>query len=84
MKCLKGSKFVPLECSGSIFQLLNYSSISNENDVDFAIRLTKENKVASIPISVFYEDKRQSHLLRFCFAKDLEDLERGAEKLHKF
>ncbi|MBI35282.1 MAG: methionine aminotransferase [Flavobacteriales bacterium] len=84
LKCLKGSKFVPLECSGSYFQLLNYSSISNENDVDFAIRLTKENKVASIPISVFYEDKRQSHLLRFCFAKDLEDLERGAEKLHKF
>ena len=82
LKCLKGSKFVPAPCSGSYFQLLNYSKITDENDVDFAKRLTIENKVASIPISLFYENKRQEHMLRFCFAKDMDYLEQGAEKLH--
>ena len=84
LKCIEGSKFIPEPCSGSYFQLLNYSSITQENDVEFAKRLTIENKVASIPISLFYENKRQDHMLRFCFAKDLEELERGAEKLHAF
>ena len=82
LKCIEGSKFIPAPCSGSYFLLLNYSSITEENDVDFAKRLTIENKVASIPISLFYENKRQDNMLRFCFAKDLEYLERGAEKLH--
>ena len=84
LKCVEGSKFVPAPCSGSYFQLLDYSAITKENDVDFAKRLTIEKKVASIPISLFYESKRQDNMLRFCFAKDLEDLERGAEKLHAF
>ena len=84
LKCIEGSKFVPAPCSGSYFQLLDYSAITKENDVDFAKRLTIENKVASIPISLFYEEKRQDNMLRFCFAKNLEDLERGAEKLHAF
>ena len=84
LKCIEGSKFVPAPCSGSYFQLLDYSAITKENDVDFAKRLTIENKVASIPISLFYEKKRQDNMLRFCFAKNLEDLERGAEKLHAF
>lgn len=81
LKCLSGSKFKPVECSGTYFQLLDYSQITTEKDVDFAQRLTKEKGVASIPISVFYENKRQDNMLRFCFAKDLEELERGAEKL---
>ena len=84
LKCLEGSKFKPVECSGTYFQLLDYSAITNENDVEFAQRLTRENGVASIPISVFYENKRQDNMLRFCFAKDLEELEKGAEKLHSF
>ncbi len=83
LKCLEESKFVPQKCSGTYFQLLNYSGITDENDVDFARRLTIENKVASIPISVFYEKKRQDKLLRFCFAKDNDELERGAERLCK-
>lgn len=83
LKCLEGSKFKPAECSGTYFQLLDYSDITDENDVDFAKRLIAENGIASIPISVFYENKRQDNMLRFCFAKDLEELERGAEKLHK-
>ena len=82
LKCIEGSKFIPAPCSGSYFQLLNYSTITKENDIEFAKRLTIENKVASIPISLFYENKRQDHMLRFCFAKEREDLERGAERLH--
>lgn len=84
LKCLEGSKFKPAECSGTYFQLLDYSAITIENDVEFAQRLTRENGVASIPISVFYQNKRQDNMLRFCFAKDLEELEKGAEKLHSF
>jgi methionine aminotransferase len=51
--------------------------------VDFAVRLTKENKVASIPTSVFYNKKNDNQVLRFCFAKQNETLEQAAEKLHK-
>ena len=82
LKCLQGSKFKPVECSGTYFQLLDYTAISGENDVGFAKKLTIENGVASIPISVFYENKRQDNMLRFCFAKELEELEKGAERLH--
>ncbi|MFN5885299.1 MAG: aminotransferase, partial [Bacteroidota bacterium] len=67
----------------SYFQLLNYGKITQENDVDFAVRLTKENKVASIPTSVFYNKKNDNQVLRFCFAKQNETLEQAAEKLHK-
>lgn len=81
LKLLKGSKFKPLPCSGSYFQLLDYSGVSQEKDTAFAIRLTKENGVASIPISVFYKNPAEQKLLRFCFAKDQETLEAAAEKL---
>ncbi len=81
LKLLKGSAFKPLPCSGSYFQLLDYSALSDEKDTDYAIRLTKENGVASIPVSVFYKNPPAGKLLRFCFAKDHQTLERAAEKL---
>jgi methionine aminotransferase len=81
LKLLKGSKFKPLPCHGSYFQLLDYSKITDEKDTDYAIRLTKENGVASIPISVFYKNNVDNKLLRFCFAKEKETLEKAAEKL---
>jgi methionine aminotransferase len=80
---LKGSKFKVLPCSGSYFQLLGYSKITQEKDIDFAKRLTKEFKVASIPVSSFYHKNIDHNVLRFCFAKGKETLERAAEKLHK-
>ncbi len=83
LKMLKGSKFKPLPCHGSYFQLLDYSKITDEKDTDYAIRLTKENSVASIPISVFYKNNFDNKLLRFCFAKEKETLEKAAEKLMK-
>lgn len=80
-KLMKGSKFKILPCLGSYFQLLDYSSISKEKDTEYAIRLTKENGVASIPVSVFYSVPEDHHLLRFCFAKENDQLEKAAERL---
>lgn len=78
---IESSKFKPLNCSGTYFQLLDFSEISDESDVDFARRLTIEKKIASIPISVFYPNNTDNSVLRFCFAKDDKTLEQAAEIL---
>lgn len=75
----KSSRLIPLKTNGTYFQLMSYKNISNENDTDMAIRLTKENRLATVPLSVFYKQKTDNHLLRFCFAKKDETLERAAE-----
>jgi methionine aminotransferase len=82
-KLIKGSNFKLMTCQGSYFQLLNYGKITQEKDTDFAVRLTKEHKIASIPVSVFYQKQTDNQLLRFCFAKQNETLEKAAEKLMK-
>jgi len=78
---IKDSKFKYSPASGSYFQLLNYSDITMEKDTEYAIRLTKEKGVASVPISVFYHQPVDNKFLRFCFAKTNEILEKAAEKL---
>jgi methionine aminotransferase len=80
---LEDSRFRMLPCRGSYFQLLDYSDITDEKDTDFAIRMTRENGVASIPVSVFYSSAPQQYLLRFCFAKEDNMLEEAAERLLK-
>ena len=65
------------------FQTLDYSSISNERDVDFAKRLTIEAGIASIPMSVFNENQQDNKTLRFCFAKTDETLLKAAKILNK-
>lgn len=80
---LKGSSFEPMPCHGSYFQLLSFKNISTKSDREMAEELTKRFKVASIPISVFYKDKSDNKLLRFCFAKREETLERAAAILRK-
>ncbi|MEZ5172327.1 MAG: methionine aminotransferase [Bacteroidia bacterium] len=82
-RLFEGSRFTLKPAAGTYFQLLGYSKISEEDDVNFARRLTIEHGVASIPVSVFYHKKRDSRLLRFCFAKNEDELERAAEKLIK-
>ncbi len=69
IKLLKNSKFEFTPCAGTYFQLLNYKKLSKEKDTDYAIRLTKEFGVASVPVSVFYHEPTDNHVLRFCFAK---------------
>ncbi|MHA8090164.1 methionine aminotransferase [Aquirufa antheringensis] len=76
-----GSRWKVLPSAGSFFQCLDYSAISNEKDVDLADRLTREIKVASIPVSVFYETDPGDKILRFCFAKEDEVLVEAAKRL---
>jgi methionine aminotransferase len=83
LKLVKGSRFSMVTAPGTYFQLLQYNSISQEKDIDFAVRVLKENGVASIPISVFYHKPVYDHMLRFCFAKKNETLEKAAEVLCK-
>jgi methionine aminotransferase len=78
---LKDSRFQLLPAEGSYFQVASYENISKESDVEFAIRMTKEIGVASIPLSVFNADGSDRKLIRFCFAKDNETLSKAAERL---
>jgi methionine aminotransferase len=78
---LSNSRFQLLPSEGSYFQVASFDQISNESDVDFAIKMTKEIGVASIPLSVFNADGTDRKLIRFCFAKDNETLRKAAEKL---
>ena len=80
---IKDSRFELMPCDGTYFQVVNYNQISNKNDVDFAKELIVNHGVASIPISVFYNDATDRHMLRFCFAKTDETLMVAAEKLNK-
>ena len=80
---MKGTRFDLLTCNGSYFQSVQYSKISNEKDTDLAIRLIKEFGVAGIPVSAFYSKGTDDHVLRFCFAKKKETLEKAVENLVK-
>lgn len=83
IKLIKDSKFKFEPASGTYFQLLRYNTISKEKDSNFAMRLTKEFGIASIPISVFYHNNVDNKVLRFCFAKKEETLEKAAEILNR-
>ncbi len=78
---LADAPFQLVPSAGTYFQLLDYSSWSDEGDRDLALRLTREAKLAAIPISPFYEKDPGHKVLRFCFAKDDETLARAAEIL---
>jgi methionine aminotransferase len=75
------TKFKLLNSSGSYFIAASYKEITDEADLDFAIRLTKESGIATIPLSAFYQDGKDDKVLRFCFAKKDSTLEAAAEKL---
>ena len=78
---LQNSRFSLRPARGTFFQLLDYSELTDEDDVSYAKRLTRDIGVASIPISVFREQPTGQRLLRFCFAKDDEILDEAGEKL---
>ncbi|MGA9271075.1 MAG: methionine aminotransferase [Lutimonas sp.] len=81
LEALEGSRFSFIPSKGTYFQLLGYQEISDEGDMELASRMTREHKVASIPVSAFYQNKTDNKFLRFCFAKSEETLLRGAEIL---
>ena len=80
---LSSSRFDLLHSSGSYFVTAGYSRISDEGDKDFAIRLTREYGVATIPVSSFYKNGTDNKVIRFCFAKKNETLEAAAERLRR-
>jgi methionine transaminase len=81
LRLMEGSRFRPLPCRGSYFQLMDYSAITDEEDSAFAVRLTKEHGVASIPTSSFLYGSHAPKVLRFCFAKKEATLEAAAQRL---
>ncbi len=80
---IKGSSFEPLPCQGSYFQTLSYATLSSQPDQQMAEVLTINHKIAAIPVSVFYRDKTDHKLLRFCFAKNEATLDKATEILRK-
>ena len=83
LNLMQQTRFKPLPSHGSYFQLYSYADISDENEKDFAIRVTKECGVASIPVSVFYKNGQDNKVLRFCFSKKEATLEEAASRLMK-
>jgi methionine aminotransferase len=82
-KAMEQTRFRAIPSHGSYFQVYSYDRISEEADRDFAIRVTREFGVASIPVSVFYKSGKDDRVLRFCFAKETETLDKAAQRLMK-
>ncbi len=78
---IKDSRFSLKSCSGTYFQLLDYSKISDKHDLEFSKYLTKEIGVATIPLSPFFSKGSEEKLIRICFAKKDEILKQAADKL---
>jgi len=81
---LAGSGFEPVPSAGTYFQLVDYSALSGATDIDFADRLIREAKVATIPLSPFYKNPPSMSLLRLCIAKRDDTLEQAAAQLRAF
>ena len=78
---LAASRFTLLPSDGTYFQCVRYDAISDLGEADFAEWLTREIKVAAIPVSAFYSQPKESHVVRFCFAKKDETLQLALERL---
>ena len=83
LSLIAGSRFTPLACEGTYFQLLDYSAIARDPDRDMAMRLITEHGVASIPCSAFLYQDGGGPVLRFCFAKNDETLRAAGERLRR-
>ena len=81
LEAMQGSRFRPLKCAGTYFQLFDYSAISDEPDLDFCKRITREFGVATIPVSAFFSDKKDEKVIRVCFAKTADILTEAAIRL---
>ena len=79
-RCMGGSLFKIIPSQGSYFEILDYSAISDESDVDFTYRLVTEFGVGVIPVSAFLHEKNKLKMVRICFAKNNETLEMAAER----
>ena len=82
-KLMEQTPFKPLPSFGSYFQCYSYADITNESDSEFAIRLTKDFGITTIPVSAFYKHGKDDKVLRFCFVKKEETLEKAVQQLKK-
>lgn len=80
---MKQTRFKALPSYGSYFQLYSYNEIDDTTEKEFAINLTKEFGVATIPVSAFYRVEKNNQVLRFCFSKKEETLDAAVERLRK-
>jgi methionine aminotransferase len=78
---LKGTKFKLLPCEGTYFQCVDISAVNQMSEADFCKWLTTEVGVAAIPLSAFYGNGFDQHVVRFCFAKKTATLNLALEKL---
>ncbi len=76
--------FKALPSYGSYFQCYSYAGLSDESDKDFAIRLAQQYGITTIPVSAFYKNAKDDKVIRFCFCKKEETLEKAVEKLAAF
>jgi methionine aminotransferase len=83
LSLLKDSRFKCIPTEGTYFQMADYSAISDEKDTDFTLRMIKEYGLAAIPVSVFNKDQKCHKMIRFCFAKTDETLEKAAEIINR-
>jgi len=83
VKLMRDTRFTLQTSHGSYFICGTYERISDEADKEFAIRLTREVGVATIPVSAFYQNGKDDKVLRFCFSKNNETLEKAVERLSK-
>ncbi len=83
LNVMQDSKFKAIPSSGTYFQLMDYSAISKKSDIAFTKWLCQEKKVAAVPVSVFYHEKTDHKVVRFCFAKENDELAEAAELLSK-
>jgi methionine aminotransferase len=83
LNLIRHSRFNFKPAQGTYFQVLDYSDITQEHDVDFAKRLTIDNGIASIPLSVFNDNNKDDKVLRFCFAKTDDTLKQAADILNR-
>jgi methionine aminotransferase len=81
---LAGSGFEPVPAAGTYFQLVDYGALSGAPDIEFADRLIREAKVATIPLSPFYAAPPPMTLLRLCVAKQDATLDEAAQRLRRF
>lgn len=84
LSLIQNSKFNGIPSAGTYFQVLDFSEITTESDVEFAKRLIIDKGLATIPVSVFNVDEKDNKQLRFCFAKTNDTLKRAASILNKF
>lgn len=83
LQAMSGTRFKPLHCAGTYFQLFSYGHISDESDLDFCKRLTREFGVAGIPVSSFFSDGKDEKVIRLCFAKTNDLLEKAGKLLER-